>query len=148
MGNETDVAAVALFLIDSSYALSVRRRSITDARSRSRYEPANSEFNEGAVRELAAELRVRDPRLKVAAIEQYGLSCMVCGFTFGDVYGSLGEGYIELHHLKCLSEGKRSSKVDDVAVVCANCHRMLHRKGASPIMIEKLKRLIAEARGS
>ena len=119
-------------------------RAIPGSVGRTSENREESEFNEGAVREIITELRVRDPRLKAAAIEQYHLSCMVCGFNFGDFYGPHGEGYIELHHLESISEGKRSSTVDDVSVVCANCHRMLHRKGAIPLNIEELKRLIAE----
>lgn len=58
------------------------------------------------------------------------LCCEVCGFDFLQTYGSIGEGYIECHHTKPVSllfPGEKT-RLDDLALVCANCHRMLHRK--------------------
>lgn len=58
------------------------------------------------------------------------LQCEVCDFDFSDRYGDLGHGYIEVHHCKPLASmvpGERT-KLSDLAVVCANCHRMLHRR--------------------
>lgn len=35
-----------------------------------------------------------------AAIRHHGLTCMVCGFNFEEVYGDIGRDYIEVHHIK------------------------------------------------
>jgi hypothetical protein len=77
----------------------------------------------------------RNPRLAKAAKEKYGLVCMVCAFDFVKKYGNLGRGYAECHHLSPLSERPPSqwtktitTNVDEVAVLCANCHRMIHRR--------------------
>ena len=58
------------------------------------------------------------------------LCCDVCSFSFTDKYGDIGEGYIEAHHLFPISELKEETviKMDDIALVCSNCHRMLHRR--------------------
>lgn len=58
------------------------------------------------------------------------LSCEVCGFSFVDKYGELGKGFIEAHHLFPISKLKEETKtkIEDLALVCSNCHRMLHRK--------------------
>lgn len=60
------------------------------------------------------------------------LPCEICGFDFQQQYGVLGESYIEAHHkvaLSDLDEGKiQETAIDDLAMVCANCHRMLHRR--------------------
>lgn len=63
-------------------------------------------------------------------IEADKLACEVCGFDFYERYGQRGEGYIEAHHKIPLSqvEGERETRVEDLALVCANCHRMLHRR--------------------
>lgn len=64
-------------------------------------------------------------------IKKHGrLFCEVCGFDFEEHYGDIGEGYIEGHHTKPVSEmaDNEKTKVEDIALVCANCHRMLHRK--------------------
>lgn len=54
-----------------------------------------------------------------------------CGFDFEAVYGQLGEGFAEVHLLRSLSEmdGPALTTLADLAVVCANCRRMIHRGG-------------------
>ena len=103
-----------------------------------------TEFTEGAIEEMVVELRKRDPRLKTSAIEAFGTICQICGFDFSDVYGELGEGYIELHHIHPLSESDdiQQTTLDAVAMVCSNCHRMLHRNGKSALPIEELIKIV------
>lgn len=68
------------------------------------------------------------------------LKCEVCGFDFEKTYGVLGKGFIECHHNVPLSEYElnKSTNLDDLSIVCSNCHRMLHR-GKSIITISELK---------
>jgi hypothetical protein len=55
--------------------------------------------------------------------------CEVCTFDFNKVYPGLGTGFIECHHRNPIASGGiRESKVGDLALVCSNCHRMLHKK--------------------
>lgn len=58
------------------------------------------------------------------------LFCQACGFDFSATYGPLGEDYIEAHHTVPVSQLVPGSqtRVEDLAMVCANCHRMLHRR--------------------
>ena len=62
-----------------------------------------------------------------------GHLCEVCGIDFETLYGAIGAGYIEAHHLTPLAslKGTRVARdpVKDFAVLCANCHRMIHRSG-------------------
>jgi len=46
----------------------------------------------------------RDPRVRARSIGIHGTVCQVCGFDFGAAYGEHGEGYIEVHHLRPLSD--------------------------------------------
>ncbi|AWI25222.1 HNH endonuclease [Flavobacterium pallidum] len=71
------------------------------------------------------------------------LACEVCGFDFKEEYGELGFGFIECHHTKPLytSEDISTTKLTDLALVCSNCHRMLHKK-ISTLSIEDLQKLI------
>ena len=110
-------------------------------------EPPN-EFDEGGAREITLELQKRDPRLRRLAIRQYGTKCQVCGFDFKATYGQLGEGFIELHHLNPLSLARGSviTTLEDVAVVCSNCHRMLHRHGIRPLAMDELRQIIKNGR--
>jgi predicted HNH restriction endonuclease len=70
-------------------------------------------------------------RKKRAVLAAKGrLLCEVCDFDFAMVYGQLGEGFAECHHRVPLAEldGTAPTRLSDLAVVCANCHRMLHRR--------------------
>ena len=51
-------------------------------------------------------------------------------FDFKEKYGSRGDGFIECHHRIPLSEAKSEikPKLSDFALLCSNCHRMIHRK--------------------
>ena len=55
---------------------------------------------------------------------------MACGLNFEDRYGRIGAGFIEVHHLQPVSELKEGEKtrIKDLALVCSNCHKMLHRR--------------------
>ena len=58
------------------------------------------------------------------------IRCEVCGFSFLKTYGVLGEDYIEVHHRTPLYvSGEVGSSIHDLALLCANCHRMIHRRG-------------------
>jgi len=56
--------------------------------------------------------------------------CEVCRFNFAERYPeSLGAGFIEVHHLAPLStrDEPRRTGLEGLLLVCANCHRMIHR---------------------
>jgi len=80
----------------------------------------------------------RNGRLAADAKRFHGATCMVCGFNFEEKYGQRGRGYIEAHHvvpfaqLASEPEPVLLDPTTDFVVVCANCHRMLHR--SSPAM--------------
>ena len=56
------------------------------------------------------------------------LKCECCNFDFFILYGQLGLKFIECHHKIHISTGERITRIEDLALVCSNCHRMLHRK--------------------
>jgi hypothetical protein len=59
------------------------------------------------------------------------LKCEVCNFDFAIMYGAIGLEYCEVHHLRPLStydaEKGDETTLSDLAIVCSNCHRMIHR---------------------
>ena len=72
-----------------------------------------------------------DPRARQLCIARYGTDCAICGFSFGETYGKVGEGFIHVHHLRPLAEVGEEYKVDPIAdlrPVCPNCHAVLHRR--------------------
>ncbi len=99
-------------------------------------------------RRLVAHFKAERDRSLVSAkkaqvLGAYGkLVCQVCGFDFGATYGVIGEGICEVHHLSPIgSEGARVTTLDDLAVVCANCHRVIHR--TSPMVsIDELAHVV------
>ena len=103
---------------------------------------------EGRVIYKLHKLRERNNKLnqkkKDLYLEKYGkLDCEVCGFDFYETYGELGKGFIEAHHRIPLSEidGETITKLKDLALVCANCHRMLHKE-INILSINELKEII------
>lgn len=74
------------------------------------------------------------------------LLCEVCGFDFVQVYGGLGEGFAECHHTVPMSELGMTSRtrLSDLAILCANCHRMIHRGRPHMLSLSELRDLINE----
>ena len=109
--------------------------------------PQQTTYVEGNVVQQTVDRRERDPQVRQACIDKYGCRCMVCGFDFKAVYGPVGEGYIEVHHLLPISQTDSEHEVnpDDLRPLCANCHAMAHRRRPEPFSIEELKQLIEDA---
>ena len=83
-------------------------------------------------RRREGELRRR--KIEEAMLKTGKLICEVpkCGFDFERRYGDLGKGYAQVHHLvplhKAPADGRKVT-LDDLAIVCANCHAMIHAGG-------------------
>lgn len=106
------------------------------------------EMPEGRLVTRTHKMRERNPSLvkrkKESVLKkEKTLSCEVCGFDFYDRYGEHGKGFIECHHTVPVSElnPKSTTKLKDLALVCANCHRMLHRIRPWPT-IAQLKNIL------
>lgn len=108
----------------------------------------DAEAAEGAILTRIHHYRERDRSLvdkrKAQELKRSGrLACEACGFEFAATYGARGQSYIEAHHtrpLETLEPGART-KVSDLALLCANCHRMVHAKRPW-LSIEELKTLV------
>jgi hypothetical protein len=113
-------------------------------------EPESVGFLEGRLVPRTHLVRERNPSLvasaKLAFRERFGrLHCEACGFDFESTYSTLGEGFIEAHHETPLANRVEEAvtRVEDLRMVCANCHRMLHRRfGASFMTVEDLRAII------
>jgi 5-methylcytosine-specific restriction protein A len=112
-----------------------QKGSLADGVNESAAEPEEDEFPEGRVLYRTHRARERNRTLiqsaKRHAMKANGnLSCQACGFIFKDKYGVLGDGYIECHHVLPVSTLKPNTKTKlvDIALLCSNCHRMVHRR--------------------
>ena len=88
--------------------------------------------------------RVLVEKKKASVLKAFGrLKCEACSFDFELKYGDRGKGFIESHHIKplhTLTPGEKT-RLDDLALVCSNCHRILHAKRPW-LTIEELRRII------
>ena len=82
----------------------------------------------------------RDEGLRELAIRFHGTRCQACDFIFKDKYGEIGDGFIEVHHIKPISEGLRETNPEtDMVCLCSNCHSMVHRNPKKVLSIDELK---------
>ncbi|MEO7049684.1 MAG: HNH endonuclease, partial [Ferruginibacter sp.] len=103
---------------------------------------------------LRQEYRWRNTRIvsekKMQALRNGGgrILCECCDFDFLEIYGEIGSGFIECHHKVFLNGGERITELDDLALVCSNCHRILHQKkeDGTYYSIEELRTLIQTGR--
>jgi HNH endonuclease len=104
---------------------------------------------EGGVSKALVNKYERDPSLRAEAIRIHGTQCQACGFSFEEFYGLHGKDYIEVHHLRPLSSYKGEILVSastDMAVLCSNCHRMVHRRKAHILTMDELRHIIDSRR--
>ncbi|WP_226528180.1 HNH endonuclease [Metabacillus niabensis] len=100
---------------------------------------------EGAVTRIEMNRYERSQFNRQACIKIHGCICKVCDFDFIQMYGSLGKGFIHVHHITPVSELSPDYKINlekDLVPVCPNCHAMLHKR-TPPYLIEELKSIIS-----
>jgi predicted HNH restriction endonuclease len=126
-------------------AISVAQAGKTTTEPLISLEDEESRFPEGVVRYRMHRELERDTaharRAKQLRLLKTGtLACDICKFDFTERYGPLGSGYIEAHHTIPVSrlDGRTKTKLSDFALVCSNCHRMLHF-GKPILSVEKLR---------
>lgn len=91
--------------------------------------------------------KIKKALIDKASKSKKGLVCEVCNFSFSLTYGDRGYRFMEAHHTKPLSELIEETLITsgDLALICANCHRMIH--SSKPwLSIEELKKIIAEVK--
>jgi 5-methylcytosine-specific restriction protein A len=155
-GGRLDLDVISEFIddpeamADAAAALRVAVRSAnshTDERPDLDLERELEPSPEGRVLARLHLIRERDPKLRAAKIgdarKQLGyVRCEVCNFDFERTYGSHGRDYIECHHRTPLSHsGPTMTKLEDLALLCSNCHRMIHRRQPW-LSIDELRELI------
>lgn len=100
-------------------------------------------YTEGGKKVYISKKAERNIKLREKAISIHGTTCKVCAFNFEEIYGIWGKGFIEVHHLIPLGTGDNQIRITDpkkdLIVLCANCHRMVHRKKGITLTVEELK---------
>ncbi len=90
------------------------------------------EFDEDHTRFKAHRRIERNPIVSKRVKAAQGFVCRACGFDFRIAYPGVADNqFIEAHHLVPISQLKgqklRRDPIRDFAVLCSNCHRMIHR---------------------
>lgn len=139
--------------IVSRLATTIRKAIELDEAERSAFGKPSSdelewEFAEGRLLTVIHVRRERNAKVRhelIAHRKKSGqLLCDLCRWTFESTIESFQEAAFEAHHLIPLAqlvEGSKT-KLKDMALLCANCHRLIHRA----IAIEKRWLGLEEAR--
>lgn len=137
-GGATDRQVIAAFIADPA-EMHARAQALREAAIRGELAnlagPFDEEDDGAAEGRLLIRLHVSRERSrglrrrKIEDAQRSGqpIACEVCGFDFEQTYGNRGRGYIECHHVIPLHTlGSRRTLLRDLALLCANCHRMIH----------------------
>jgi 5-methylcytosine-specific restriction enzyme A len=101
---------------------------------------------EGKLRLVTHYARERDRNIirakKQQALQNKNFECELCKFSFIDKFGV---EFIECHHKTPISQsGVTETTLSDLALVCSNCHRMLHKLfNGNFLTMDQLKRRIS-----
>jgi len=95
---------------------------------------------EGAATESRS--RTRNSGLRIAALERAKGRCEGCGTNFHRKAGGLGRSCLVVHHKRQLrdTDQPRETELSELAVVCANCHMMIHSNPDRALTIAQLRR--------
>jgi 5-methylcytosine-specific restriction protein A len=102
---------------------------------------ADASALEGTPTEIISRRYERRPVNREICLSVRGRRCYCCNMDFGEVYGPLADGYIEVHHIKPASEmgaGYTVNPVTDLVPICSNCHSVVHLTNP-PRNVDELK---------
>lgn len=104
-------------------------------------EPDEDDILEGRRIYRLHRRRERHPALRARKLKQLSKAgtcptCEVCGLVPESVFGPGSERVLECHHVRPLRLGERSTRLADVALLCATCHRAIHVRGLLMTMQE------------
>jgi predicted HNH restriction endonuclease len=117
---ETDLMAVYNRYFDTDFEFSLPEEVVE-----------TGALYEGAKRRISVNAYERNPEARQKCIAHYGTSCVICSFSFAEVYGEVGNNFIHVHHLRELSDIGKEYEIDpiqDLRPVCPNCHAIIHKR--------------------
>lgn len=99
---------------------------------------------EGEPVEHTGYRRTRDRRLRDQAMSFANGVCAVCEIDYKAVLEGNGIRVLQVHHTAQLGyrDKPRLTKSEDLVVVCANCHLLIHLNPKKALTVSKLKRLL------
>lgn len=96
---------------------------------------------EGIAREAIVLSRTRSGALRREALKLSSGICEGCGVNFSMLLNGRGLRALQVHHKKqlALRETPEATELTDLAVVCANCHAIIHTDPKAAIPVEELR---------
>lgn len=112
-------------------------------------ESASPSIVEGIAREAKVVTRSRSRKLRRSAMERSKGVCEACGTDYSKLFGGKGLRVLQVHHREqlALQDLPRLTSPDELAVVCANCHTMIHSDPLRAMPVEALRGLWELERG-
>ena len=103
------------------------------------------EIVEGGLRITSRIMRTRSQKLRQPAFDRYAINGVICccirAFDCEQSDGNLGRGFIEFHHINPIAHYEEhdfsktiAGALENIAPLCANCHRMIHRGAPNPAL--------------
>ena len=144
--------AIPLSVVERNFpkierALSLARRHLTpwiEAEFR-RAVPANAASVTSALEGVVKDARLlrggRNRRLRDAAMTRARGVCRVCRVDYSRTLSGEGVRVLQVHHLQQIGggSGPRTTRLQDLVVVCANCHVLLHMDRERPLTPSELR---------
>jgi 5-methylcytosine-specific restriction enzyme A len=102
---------------------------------------------EGLRTEIATYVRGRSRQLRDLALKQSSGVCCVCGVNYSRLLGGKGVCVLQVHHREQLAAAiaPRVTHLSDLAVVCANCHMLIHMNPKRALSVEALKDMLSKS---
>ena len=107
-------------------------------------------FPEGKIKFVLHTTKERNQKVvtlkkKLAYDKNPLMPCEICGTSFKEKYGEIGDGFIEAHHIYPISEltEETETHINDLILVCSNCHKIIHQKRLW-LTIENMQTLLNE----
>ncbi len=89
--------------------------------------------------------RSRSDALRHEKLRRVGGICEACKTDYSHWRGVDGSRVLTVHHRQQISatDEPRESSIDDLAVLCANCHMLVHADPRQALAVEQLTELLA-----
>lgn len=117
--------------------------------------PTEDEFYEGRVLTRLHYIRERNPRIRAKLLHSRssgGLKCEMCAIGYPSMPANIHDAAFEAHHVVPLAEaGARITRLADMALLCACCHRLIHRVIATErrwVTVDEARRMIFGEQGA
>jgi len=133
------------FILDNNFS-EPQRKQVIEA------DYLNLVIEEGFTKFSQVKTKIRSRKLVEVAKKNFSkngkIFCSACNFNFEYFYGEVGKGYIEIHHLEPIFAKEDNfiqsvkEAINNVVPVCANCHRIIHRRSDQLLSIPSLQELI------